>query len=277
MNHNKLNKWALLLIQVIGLCILTGCDADDTQVVTNFNNLVLADEFDTEGAPNPAVWAYEIGRGPNGDGWGNNELQYYTDRPANVRVDNGLLLITAREEAYQGAAYTSARLVTKGLFEQKYGRFEARIRLPMGQGLWPAFWLLGNDCDQNIWPACGEIDIMENIGSQPSKIFGSVHGPGYSAGESEGKDFILQGDRFDNDFHVFGIEWTPEYINYYVDDKLYNQITPDDVPGEWVYDGRPFYIILNMAVGGNLPGAPNAATEFPRTMAVDYVRVYSHN
>lgn len=277
MNHIKLNKWALLLIPVIGLCILTSCDADDTQVVTNFNNLVLADEFDTEGAPNPAVWAYEIGRGPNGDGWGNNELQYYTDRPANVRVDNGLLLITAREEAYQGAAYTSARLVTKGLFEQKYGRFEARIRLPMGQGLWPAFWLLGNDCDQNIWPACGEIDIMENIGSQPSKIFGSVHGPGYSAGESEGKDFILQGDRFDNDFHVFGIEWTPEYINYYVDDKLYNQITPDDVPGEWVYDGRPFYIILNMAVGGNLPGAPNAATEFPRTMAVDYVRVYSHN
>lgn len=277
MNHIKLNKWALLLIPVIGLCILTGCDADDTQVVTNFNNLVLADEFDTEGAPNPAVWAYEIGRGPNGDGWGNNELQYYTDRPANVRVDNGLLLITAREEAYQSAAYTSARLVTKGLFEQKYGRFEARIRLPMGQGLWPAFWLLGNDCDQNIWPACGEIDIMENIGSQPSKIFGSVHGPGYSAGESEGKDFILQGDRFDNDFHVFGIEWTPEYINYYVDDKLYNRITPDDVAGEWVYNDRPFYMLLNMAVGGNLPGSPNDATEFPRTMAVDYVRVYSTN
>lgn len=277
--YNKINNWAcvVFLTAFVAVFLLVGCEADDTQQVTTFDNLVLAEEFETEGAPDPAVWTAEIGRGPNGDGWGNNELQYYTARPENVRVDNGLLLITAREESYEGAGYTSARLITKGLFEQKYGRFEARIRLPMGTGLWPAFWLLGNDCDENIWPACGEIDIMENVGSEPSKILGSVHGPGYSAAQSEGKAFYLEGDRFDNDFHIFGIEWGPDYINYYVDDKLYNRITPDDVAGEWVYNDRPFYMLLNMAVGGNLPGSPNDATEFPRTMAVDYVRVYSTN
>ncbi|MEW7290268.1 glycoside hydrolase family 16 protein [Aquimarina sp. 2304DJ70-9] len=272
-NKNTRIKTLLFPAFLLVVLVIVGCNTDETQDVTTITNLVMSDEFDTEGAPNSAIWTYDIGRGPNGDGWGNQELQYYTDRTENVKVENGFLLITAKEEAFEGAQYTSARLITEGLFEQQYGRFEARIRLPYGKGLWPAFWLLGNDCDENIWPQCGEIDIMEYLGDSPNVVFGSAHGPGYSAGEAETKEFTLDSDRFDTGFHIFGIEWGPNYINYYVDDKLYNQITPEDVPGEWVFD-HPFYIIMNVAVGGSFPGSPNEETVFPQTMVVDYVRVY---
>ena len=267
---------------------LSACQTDETQEVAKLNNLVMADEFDVEGTPNPSLWKFEVGDGTAQGipGWGNNELQYYTDRPENVRVDNGLLVITANEESFAGSNYTSGRIITQGLFEQQYGRFEARIRLPNGKGIWPAFWLLGNDCDQNPWPQCGEIDIMEYLGDSPTLVFGSVHGPGYNAGDSVSKEYQLENDRFDTDFHVFGIEWGPDYINYYVDGDLYQTITPSLVAeeaiddgslenaGEWVFN-RPFYIILNIAVGGNLPGAPNAETVFPQSMYVDYVRVYN--
>ncbi len=272
-NKNTRIKTLLFPAFLLVVLVMVGCNTDETQDVTTITNLVMSDEFDTEGAPNSAIWTYDIGRGPNGDGWGNQELQYYTDRTENVKVENGFLLITAKEETFEGAQYTSARLITEGLFEQQYGRFEARIRLPYGKGLWPAFWLLGNDCDENIWPQCGEIDIMEYLGDSPNVVFGSAHGPGYSAGEAETKEFTLDSDRFDTGFHIFGIEWGPNYINYYVDDKLYNQITPEDVPGEWVFD-HPFYIIMNVAVGGSFPGSPNEETVFPETMVVDYVRVY---
>ena len=273
-NKIKLQIIVPCIILFAALNVFSSCEADETQVVTNFSELILADEFDVEGAPDSGIWTYDIGRGPNGDGWGNNELQYYTDNPGNVRVDNGYLLITARQEDFEGSAYTSARIKSQGLFEQQYGRFEARIRVPSGKGLWPAFWLLGNDCEENIWPLCGEIDVMENLGDAPTTIFGSAHGPGYSAGEAETKNFSLEDGRFDTDFHVFGVEWAPEYINYYVDDKLYHRITPEDVPGDWVFDNE-FYMILNVAVGGNFPGPPNTETVFPQTMAVDYVRVYA--
>ena len=249
-----------------------GCSTNDRQTVTNFKTITMQDEFDLEGAPNSDIWTYDIGRGSNG--WGNNELQYYTDRPQNVTIQNGYLIITAEKENFQGASYTSARLLTKDLFEQKYGRFEARIKLPWGQGIWPAFWLLGANSDEVTWPACGEIDIMENRGQEPTLINGTVHRPGYSGGESITKAYSLVGDPFDTDFHIFGIEWGPEYINFYVDDVLYNQITPDDVTGEWIFDDQPFYIIMNVAVGGNYVGAPNNDTVFPQTMLVDYVRVY---
>ncbi len=266
----------LTLSTLFFLLVMTGCDTDDTQTVTNFNNLIIADEFDTEGSLDSTLWTYDIGRGPNGDGWGNQELQYYTNDPENVQVANGYLLITAREleSPIEGAAYSSARIVTRDLFERRYGRFEARIRLPYGKGIWPAFWLLGNDCETNIWPLCGEIDIMEYLGDNPSTVFGSVHGPEYFGGNAETKEYSLTGGRFDTGFHTFGIEWGENYINYYVDDHLYNQITPDDVAGDWVFD-HPFYIILNVAVGGSFPGSPNAETVFPQTMVVDYVRVYN--
>ncbi|WP_424200094.1 glycoside hydrolase family 16 protein [Algibacter sp.] len=258
---------------------LSSCSTDSTQTVARFTELVMQDEFDIEGAPNSAIWGYNIGNGENG--WGNNELQYYTNRTENVKVENGSLLIIANKENYNGSAYTSARLLTKGKFEQAYGRFEARIQVPYGQGMWPAFWLLGADCGDGtdgtlVWPACGEIDIMENKGSEPTEISSAVHGPGYSGGNPITKSFSLDNNRFDTDYHVFGIEWDPNYINFYVDNVLYNQITPADVTGNWVFD-HPFYIIINLAVGGNFGGAPNSETVFPQYMLVDYVRVYKNN
>lgn len=270
--NSKQIQWltvCMALILVGGMT--TSCDSDETQEVVTFTNRVLNDDFDVDGAPNPAIWTYDIGTGDNG--WGNNELQYYTNRPENVVVENGMLKITAIKEDFEGSGYTSARINTKGLYTKQYGRFEARIKLPWGQGLWPAFWLLGDNIDTVGWPFCGEIDIMENRGQEPTITTGSVHGPGYSAGNAIFKKYELTNDRFDTDFHIFGIEWGPDYINYYVDDVLYNQITPEDVTGEWVFD-HPFFIIMNVAVGGSFVGSPDENTVFPQTMYVDYVRVY---
>ncbi len=261
-----------IILSMVLLLLCMSCNKDETQTVTNFTTITFEDDFNTDGAINAASWNTEMGTGNNG--WGNNELQYYTGRSENIKVEGGMLHITAHEESFMGSAYTSSRITTKGKVEQKYGRFEARIQLPWGQGMWPAFWLLGNDISEVSWPQCGEIDIMEYRGQDPTTLLGSVHGPGYSGGQSEGKIYNLENDRFDTDFHIFGIEWGPEYINYYVDDVLYNQITPKDVAGEWVFD-HPFFIILNLAVGGNFVGSPNENTVFPQTMKVDYVRVYS--
>ncbi len=261
---------------------IMSCGTDDTQTVATFNTLVAEDNFDVDGQIDTSFWNFDIGDGSEEGipGWGNNELQFYTDRTENVTVENGFLLITAKEEDFNGAQYTSARLQTKGKIQQRYGRFEARIRLPFGQGMWPAFWLLGDDSDGSVWPQIGEIDIMENTGDAPTEIFGTVHGPGYSGENSISKKYTLEDSRVDTGFHIYGIEWGPDYINYYVDNVLYYQITPEDVEeetdgsGEWVFNDRQFYIVLNLAVGGNLPGAPNAETVFPQTMVVDYVRVY---
>jgi beta-glucanase (GH16 family) len=270
-------KISVLSLGFLGLIFSTySCDDDEKQTVVTKFDLVMEDNFDVDGAPDPSIWTYDIGRGADNNGWGNNELQYYTDSPDNVVVQNGYLIITAKQEAIGGASYTSARLKTQNLFEQKYGRFEARIKLPLGQGLWPAFWMLGSNIDEVVWPQCGEIDIMEYLGNNPTQILGTLHGPGYSGGESISKKYNLPNSRFDNEFHVFGVEWTETYINWYVDDVLYNQITRKQVEaegGEWVFDNS-FFMILNMAVGGNLPGSPNSSTTFPQRMLVDYVRVY---
>lgn len=284
MNQKKKYNITTMGIGFLAICmfvlsfVFTSCDLDETQTVTNFNEIVVQDEFDVDGVPNSSIWNFDIGTGANG--WGNNELQYYSDRPENVTVQNGYLIITAEKEDFNGAGFTSSRLLTKGLVEQTYGRFETRMKLPTGTGMWPAFWLLGANCGDGtdgteLWPNCGEIDIMEYRGQEPTIIHGSVHGPGYSAGDAITKNFTLQNDRFDTSFHVFGIEWGPTYINYYVDDVLYNQITPEDVTGNWVFD-QPFYIIINLAVGGDYVGSPNAETVFPQTMLVDYVRVYKN-
>lgn len=276
MNQHKqnINRFGLSLCKrfvLFSILFIALSCSDDEQTVATFNQIVLQEEFDTEGAPNPEIWGFDIGTGANG--WGNNELQYYTDRTENVTVQNGYLIITAKKESYKGSGYTSARLLTKNKFDQAYGRFEARMRLPWGQGIWPAFWMLGADIDSNPWPGAGEIDIMEYRGQQPTIVLGSVHGPGYSGGNAITKSYELKNDRFDAGFHVFGIEWGPEYINYYVDNVLYNQITPADVPGEWVFN-KPFFILMNLAVGGSFVGSPNSETVFPQTMLVDYVRVY---
>ncbi|MBG7613304.1 glycoside hydrolase family 16 protein [Polaribacter sp. BAL334] len=267
----SLTKYSLLL----GLFISYSCSENESQTVTTMNEIVWADEFLINGKPDTNNWNFDIGTGQNG--WGNNELQYYTDRLQNIEVKNGMLHIKAVKEPYLGSSYTSAKITTKGIFEQKYGRYEAKIKLPWGQGLWPAFWLLGDDSNGTvIWPQIGEIDIMEYRGQQPTITHGSIHGPGYSAGEAITKSYTLPNDRFDTGFHIFGIEWGPNYINYYVDDVLYNQITPSDLPKgtEWVFNDNNFYIILNLAVGGSFVGSPNTQTVFPQEMIVDYVRVY---
>lgn len=249
-------------------------DDDDTAIVERQWQLVWEDGFEGPAgqAPDASKWAYDIGTGDNG--WGNQELQYYTDRPENIALNgSGQLAITARSESYAGSAFTSARIKTQGLFEQAYGRFEARIKLPWGPGIWPAFWMLGADITQTPWPQCGEIDIMEYRGQQPHLIHGSVHGPGYSGGAAITKAFGLENGRFDVDFHVFAIEWGEDYIDYFVDDTLYQRITPGGVTGEWVYD-HPFFLLLNVAVGGNFVGFPTSQTPFPQTMLVDYVKVF---
>ncbi len=230
--------------------------------------LVWQDEFDGESLDR-SKWTYDLG----GGGWGNNELQYYTDRPENARVENGFLIIEARAEKYQYRNYTSARLKTQGLHAWMYGRFEARMQLPYGQGIWPAFWLLGEDILRSGWPGCGEIDIMEYIGRQPDRVYATVHGPGYSGGAGVGSSFLFSQGSPSEDFHVYAIEWEPQEIRWYVDDTPYFAVTPDSLPGRWVFD-HPFFIILNLAVGGNWPGRPDETTVFPQFLRVDYVRVY---
>ena len=253
---------------------LVGCSTDEKQKVTTMDQLVMQDEFDTAGPPNNTLWNYDLGTGING--WGNNELENYTKSPQNIKVEDGMLKITAIKES--NGSYTSARINSKVNFEQKYGRFEARIKLPWGKGIWPAFWLLGANSSTVSWPQCGEIDIMEYLGNNPTSVFGTLHGPDHIGSINiydvfVTKTYTLENNRFDNDFHVFGIEWGEGYINYYVDNVLYNQITPFNYTGVWVFN-QPFYIILNLAVGGNLPGSPIPETTFPQTMLVDYIRVY---
>lgn len=230
--------------------------------------LLWHDEFDTAIGPD---WVFDIGTGSNG--WGNNELQFYTSRPENVRIESGVLVIEARKEQYSSREYTSARLKTEGRKTFKYGRIEARIQVPRGEGLWPAFWALGEDQKAVGWPRCGEIDIMENIGKEPTRVHATVHGPGYSGGKGVGGFLELPSRAFADGFHVFAVEWDATGLRFSSDDTVYKQITPADVPGAWAFD-HPFYLLLNLAVGGNWPGSPSAETQFPARMRVDYVRAY---
>ncbi|HEY3595323.1 MAG TPA: glycoside hydrolase family 16 protein, partial [Polyangiaceae bacterium] len=207
-----------------------------------------------------------------------NELEFYTNRTVNSSLDgNGFLVIATMKETYMGRSYTSARLESAGKFEQMFGRFEARIKLPGGQGIWPAFWALGNNIATASWPTCGEIDIMENIGKEPSINHGTLHGPGYSGGSALSGSYTLPNQaKFTDAYHVFAIEWEDGVVRFYVDDNLYETRTRANVPagGTWVYD-HPFYLLLNVAVGGQFPGSPDSTTVFPQEMSVDYVRVYS--
>lgn len=241
------------------------------------------DEFNrASGTPiDSTKWTAEIG----GGGWGNEELQYYTNSIENAQHDGqGNLLIKALKLNqplnlscwYGPCQYTSARLISKGKFDRKYGRFEARIKIPRGQGMWSAFWLLGSNINQVGWATCGEIDVMENIGREPSTVHGTIHGPGYSGSNGISSSYNLPNNPiFADDFHVYATEWTENKIEFFVDDKLYKTITPQNLPAgkTWVYD-HPFFAILNLAIGGNWGGAPDATTPLPGEMLVDYVRVY---
>jgi beta-glucanase (GH16 family) len=278
----KLGLSAFLLI--LG-CLLNGCQTQSSGEVylapTSSQSWVLtwSDEFSGRNgsSPDATKWVMESG----GNGWGNQELEYYTARPKNVRIESGNLVIEAAKEGFTGSdgvkrRYTSGRLKTQGRFSETYGRFEARIQIPAGQGVWPAFWLLGDDYSSVGWPACGEIDIMENVDVEKSRIRGSIHGPGYSARDSLTSRYTLPSGKFSDGFHIFAVEWEPRVIRFYVDDFLYATRTAADLPKgtRWVYN-HTFFIILNLAVGGDLPSSPDTSAEFPQRMLVDYVRVYS--
>jgi len=247
-------------------------------------NLVWSDEFNEPAGtpPNPANWSYEIGDvTPDGkNGWGNEELQYYTSNPANAATDgNGNLALTLQaadgsQQCYYGPCeYTSARLISWHKAEFAYGRIESRIKVPQGAGIWPAFWSLGTDIDRNPWPGTGEIDFMEFVGRLPNEIFGTIHGPGYAGGASFGGIYDFGGPVYSN-YHTFTIEWEPNLIRWYVDGILYHTATPADVsPNEWVFND-PVFLLLNVAVGGNFGGTVGPDMIPPQSMLVDYVRVY---
>jgi len=240
--------------------------------------LIWSDEFNAPNGspPDPAKWNIVTG----GKGFGNHELETYTGRPENIQQQNGNLVITAQKEDLTGSDgvsrnYTSARINTQNHFAQTYGRFEARIQLPTGKGIWPAFWLLGENHETAHWPNCGEIDILETIGA-PDTMYSTLHGPGYSGGKGISAKFELPaGESVNTAFHLYAVEWSPSDIKFFFDDHLIAHRTPADLPPttEWVYD-HPFYILLNLAIGGLWPGNPDATTTFPQQMLVDYVRVY---
>jgi hypothetical protein len=232
-------------------------------VIALGGGLVWSEEFNTDGVPNPANWGYDLGAG----GWGNNEQQYYTSRPQNAVVLNGVLKITLTKEAYNGSAYTSARLLSKDKFSFKYGRMEVRAKLPAGGGTWPAIWMLGNNLATAPWPACGEIDVMEHVGNSLNKIYATLHHPGHSGGNGDGS-FVMIPD-VTTAFHNYIVEWSATSIKFYVDTQLFYTFANNaSLPFN-----QNFFVILNVAMGGNFGGTIDPAFS-SASMEVDYVRVY---
>ncbi|NRT80923.1 family 16 glycosylhydrolase [Clostridium beijerinckii] len=232
-------------------------------------NLAWSDEFNGTSI-NTSNWKYETG----GDGWGNNELEYYTNRSENARIENGNLVIEARKENYSGMNYTSARLKSQGLKNWTYGKVEARMKLPAGQGVWPAFWMLGENISQVSWPKCGEIDIMEHINNE-SAIHGTIHWD--STGNNTHAQYGAASPNIDvTQYHVYSIEWDASSIKWFVDGTQYLEANiANNINGTEEFH-KPFFILFNLAVGGNWPGNPDGSTPFPAKMYVDYVRVYQH-
>jgi beta-glucanase (GH16 family) len=249
--------------------------------------LVWSDEFNgatAPSAPNPQNWTYDAG----GGGWGNGELETYcaygsSTAPCDAKNPNtyvgtdGYLHIVAENPS--SGVYTSARLKSEGLQSFQYGRIEARIKMPEGQGMWPAFWMLGDNINSQPWPACGEMDIMESIGSTPSVNYGSIHGTGFTGTHVTTSYTLASNAKFGDGFHTFGILWSPKLIRFYVDSptNVYATYSPSSLPsgGVWPFDAGKFFFILNVAVGGAWPGSPDKTTSFPQEMLVDYVRVYA--
>ena len=237
--------------------------------------LVWSDEFDADSL-DMSKWSYQFGTGREIGltGWGNNELQYYTDREENVRVEDGKLHITAQQELYEGAQHTSARIRTINKGDWTYGRIEVLAKLPQGQGIWPAIWMLPTR-DDPVWPRDGEIDIMELVGHEPATVHGTVHyGTDWPDHQYKGDSYTLEEGIFADDFNLFAIEWKMNEIKFFVNDIHYYTVTQATTQGyQYPFNNR-FHLIMNLAVGGNWPGSPNASTEFPQSMIVDYVRVY---
>lgn len=274
-------KWIAIFSLLWALSSGCSVDAQTAQLSTSTSGqtaaprrLVWRDEFDRPGLPDTTKWRYEVG----GNGWGNNELQYYTARRSeNARVEGGHLLIEARRESWQGKQYTSARLTTRQTQTWTYGRIEARAKLSAGLGTWPAIWMLGQNIGTAGWPRCGELDIMEHVGYDPGVIHGTTHTQAYNHvkhTEKTGTDTIPD---VTTAFHLYAIDWTPDQIDFYVDGHRYFSAKKSELgktEAEWPFD-QPFYLLLNLAVGGNWGGAKGVdETIWPCRMEVDYVRVY---
>lgn len=268
---------------------VAGCQFPDS--LDNYT-LIWSDEFDGESI-DPGKWSYDLGDGcdipaiPCGVelgedtaslcGWGNNEWEFYTDRPENARIEDGRLIIEARKELpfYQGQhEYTSARMVTKNKGDWKYGRIDVRAKMPIGQGIWPAIWMLPTENKYGPWPCSGEIDIMEYLGQKPKEVFGTIH-YGHDFWRFNSQYYELEEGTFADDFHTFTLLWTESCILFRVDgqDIGVPNTRSTVLPTTWPFD-QPFHLIMNIAIGGNLPGYPDASTQFPQQMEVEYVRVY---
>lgn len=254
------NSYTIYVSAYNGSQFVTG---NKSITVYKASGLLWSDEFNTDGTPDGTKWSFETGAG----GWGNNELQYYTNRAENATVSGGSLKINTIKEAYSGSNYTSARLVTKNKFSVKYGRVEMRAKLPAGGGTWPAFWMLGNNIDSAGWPACGEIDIMEHVANNLNTIYGTLHYPGHSGGNADSSTLTVTDAT--TAFHVYAVEWSASEIKFYVDSTLYKTFANNgSVPFN-----QNFFVILNTAIGGNFGGIvdPNFVSA---TYEIDYVRVY---
>ena len=258
-----------MVFVLVLLSMLVSCSAPSAKITPPEGyKLLWSDEFDGKEI-NLKNWTYDLGAG----GWGNGEAQYYTNRPENARIEDGMLVIEALQEKYEDSYYTSARLKTQGLQTFQYGRIEARVKVPAGKGLWPAFWMLGSNFPTAGWPDCGEIDIMEYIGKEPDLVMGTLHGPGYS-GALGFSQWNRQTFNIADDFHTYAVDWQTDRIDWYFDGQLYHTVKREDVgQREWVFD-QPFFIILNLALGGQLPGPIGLDVTFPKQYLVDYVRVF---
>lgn len=280
----------ILLLMLASTIVWSACEEDsdtpdqmidnpapvDTTPVTLEYKLVWEDNFDGD-ALDTTSWSYQIGTGGayGLDRWGNNELQYYTDRAENVRLEDGNLIITALKEDFNGSEFTSTRIRTKDKADWTFGRFEIRAKLPKGQGLWPAIWMLSTDERFGEWPKSGEIDIMEIVGHEPEKLHGTIHyGPAWPNNKQASGIYTKPSGDFSEEFHVYSIEWKVNEIAWFIDGQQYhkidkNRISPDPYPFN-----EKFHLLLNVAVGGNWPGNPDDTTVFPQTMEIDYIKVY---
>jgi beta-glucanase (GH16 family) len=257
-----------MMIRVVGLLAMavSALAASDWK-------LLWSDEFNgaLHASPDPSKWTYDLGDG----GWGNHEPEIYTSKVENVSQDGQGHLVIRAIKTVRGK-FTSARIKTQGKFTVQYGKISARMKIPRGQGMWPAFWMLGADIDSRGWPMCGEIDVMENIGKEPPIVHGTIHGPGYSGRKGIRHPYALpDGAALSDYFHVYAMEWSPAAITFLLDDKSYFTVRPADLTAgtHWVYT-HPFFLLLNLAVGGDWPGVPNRTTQFAQVLLVDWVRIW---
>lgn len=271
-------KYSVLFLLIFSICSACGSDDEGEQPQNppvadfepDFDNLFWSQEFDN--ALDTDVWTHETGA----NGWGNNEWQNYVPDAENSYTEDGKLIIKAiyNNGGLALGNFTSARMITKDKFEFKYGKIEARMKLPEGQGIWPAFWMLGANFSEAGWPDCGELDIMEYLGHDTDKAYGTVHGRGYSGADGVGNSLNLGGGQtFNEDFHTFTVEWKRNNIKWFIDGQKFHEVSPSTVNGSWPFN-TDFFLLLNLAVGGDWPGYPDSSTSFPQQLEVDYIRVY---